>query len=141
MTVKIACVVFDCRDALVVGRFWSAAIGRPLDPEASSEFASIGFHGLRDRAGWGAVERDADPTWLFARVPESKTVKNRLHLDVIAADRKSRSRASLGSAPLASLTETSTGTPGPSWLTQKVTNSTSGRRCEHPRTPPAFPLP
>jgi hypothetical protein len=30
--------------------------------------------------------RDADPTWLFARVPESKTVKNRLHLDVIAAD-------------------------------------------------------
>jgi hypothetical protein len=86
MTVKIACVVFDCLDALVVGRFWSAAIGRPLDPEASSEFASIGFYGRRDRAGWGPVERDADPTWLFARVPESKTVKNRLHLDVIAAD-------------------------------------------------------
>ena len=42
MTVKIACVVFDCRDALVVGRFWSAATGRPLDPEGSSEFASIG---------------------------------------------------------------------------------------------------
>jgi hypothetical protein len=34
----------------------------------------------------GPVERDADPTWLFARVPESKMVKNRLHLDVIAAD-------------------------------------------------------
>ena len=65
MTVKIACVVFDCLDALVVGRFWSAAIGRPLDPGASSEFASIGFHGRRDRAGWGPVERDADPTWLF----------------------------------------------------------------------------
>ena len=32
MTVKIACVVFDCLDALVVGRFWSAAIGHPLDP-------------------------------------------------------------------------------------------------------------
>ena len=86
MTVKVACVVFDCVDALVVGRFWSAAIGRPLDPEASSEFASIGFLGRRDRAGWGPVESDADPTWLFARVPESKAVKNRLHLDVIAAD-------------------------------------------------------
>ena len=85
MTVTIACVVFDCADALLVGRFWSAAIGRPLDPEASSEFASIGFYGRRDRAGWGPVERDAEPTWLFARVPESKTVKNRLHLDVIAA--------------------------------------------------------
>jgi hypothetical protein len=44
MTVKIACVVFDCLDSLVVGRFWSAAIGRPLDPQASGEFASIGFH-------------------------------------------------------------------------------------------------
>jgi hypothetical protein len=32
------------------------------------------------------VDRDADPMWLFARVPESKTVKNRVHLDVIAAD-------------------------------------------------------
>jgi hypothetical protein len=86
VTVTIASVTFDCRDALVVGRFWSAAIGRPLDPGASSEFASIGFDGRRDRAGWGPVERDADPTWLFARVPELKTVKNRMHLDVIAAD-------------------------------------------------------
>jgi hypothetical protein len=86
MTVKIASVTFDCGDALVVGRFWSAAIGRPLDPGASSEFASIGFDGRRDRAGWGPVERDADPTWIFSQVPESKTAKNRLHLDVIAQD-------------------------------------------------------
>jgi hypothetical protein len=86
MAVKIACVSFDCVDALVVGRFWSAAIGRPLDPGAVSEFASIGFHGRRDRKGWGPVERDADPTWLFAQVPEPKAVKNRLHLDVAAAD-------------------------------------------------------
>ena len=86
MTVKISCVTFDCHDALVVGRFWSAAIGRPLDPEPSGGFASIGFHGRRDRAGWGPVEPDADPTWLFARVPESRTAKNRMHLDVIAED-------------------------------------------------------
>jgi Glyoxalase-like domain len=86
MTVKIACVTFDCRDALAVGRFWSAALGRPLDEGAAIEFASIGFQGRRDREGWGPVERDADPTWLFARVPESKTVKNRLHLDVTARD-------------------------------------------------------
>jgi len=86
MTVTIAAVAFDCRDALVVGRFWSAAIGRPLDAQASREFASIGFSGRRDRSGWRPAERDADPTWLFARVPESKTVKNRIHLDVIATD-------------------------------------------------------
>jgi hypothetical protein len=86
VTVKIACVTFDCRDALAVGRFWSAAIGRPLDAGASGEFASIGFSGRRDRAGWGPVERDADPTWIFAQVPEPKAVKNRLHLDVTAED-------------------------------------------------------
>jgi hypothetical protein len=86
VTVKIASVTFDCRDALVVGCFWSSAVGRPLDPGASDEFASIGFDGRRDRTGWGPVDRDAEPTWLFARVPESKAVKNRLHLDVIAAD-------------------------------------------------------
>jgi Glyoxalase-like domain len=86
MTVKLACVTFDCSDALTVGRFWSAAVGRPLDPESTSEFASIGFHGRRNREGWAPVERDADPTWLFTQVPEPKTVKNRVHLDVIAAD-------------------------------------------------------
>jgi hypothetical protein len=31
MTVKIASVAFDCRDALVVARFWSAAIGRLVE--------------------------------------------------------------------------------------------------------------
>jgi hypothetical protein len=86
MTLKLACVAFDCSDALTVGRFWSAAIGRPLDPDATSEFASIGFQARRNREGWAPVERDADPTWLFAQVPEPKKVKNRMHPDVITAD-------------------------------------------------------
>lgn len=86
MTVKLACVAVDCQDALVVGQFWSAAIGRPLDPDATTEFASIGFAGRRDRAGWARVEPDAEPTWIFAQVPEPKAVKNRMHLDVVAAD-------------------------------------------------------
>src|ERR1700684_1077306 len=86
MTVKIASVAFDCADALLVGRFWSAAIGRPLDPQASPEFASIGFHGRRDRAGWGPVGRGAAPGGIFAQVPEPKAVKTRLHLDVVAAE-------------------------------------------------------
>ena len=86
MTVKIASLTFDCADALKVGRFWSAALGRPLDPNASSEYAAIGFDGRRDTVGWAAVEREQDPTWLFVKVPEPKTAKNRLHLDVMADD-------------------------------------------------------
>ncbi len=86
MTVRISCVVFDCSDALTVARFWSAAVDRVLDPEATSEFASIGFAGRRDRANWAPVGRDEDPSWLFARAPEPKAAKNRLHLDLIAPD-------------------------------------------------------
>jgi hypothetical protein len=86
MTVRIASVTFDCADALTVGRFWSAAVGRPLDPKPSSDFATIGFVGRRDKVGWAPVERDNDPTWIFAKVPEPKTAKNRMHLDLMAAD-------------------------------------------------------
>jgi predicted enzyme related to lactoylglutathione lyase len=86
MTVQIASVTVDCSDALVVGRFWSAAVGRALDAGATSDFASIGFAARRDRVGWAPVDRADDPTWIFAKVPEPKTAKNRVHLDLIAPD-------------------------------------------------------
>jgi len=83
LTVKIASVTFDCADALTVGQFWSAALDRPLDPKASSDFATIGFAGRRNSVGWAPVERDDDPTWMFARVAEPKSAKNRMHLDLM----------------------------------------------------------
>ena len=86
MTVQIASVTFDCADALTVGQFWSAALGRPLDPGASSGFAAIGFAGRRDKVGWAPVEPDHAPTWIFTQVPEPKSAKNRMHLDVTAPD-------------------------------------------------------
>lgn len=85
MTIQIASVTFDCADALTVARFWSEAIGRPLDPGAFSDFAAIGFAGRRDIEGWAPVERGNDPTWMFGKVPEAKTAKNRMHL-VVAPD-------------------------------------------------------
>src|SRR5918994_138729 len=60
MTVRIASVTFDCAD--------------------------IGFTGRRDTVGWASVERDNDPTWMFAKVPEPKTAKNRMHLDLVSPD-------------------------------------------------------
>lgn len=76
MTIKLSNIVVDCDDTLAVARFWSAALGRPLDPEASGFFASIG-HGHRNGA----------EAWLFAKVPEPKTAKNRMHVDLHADDR------------------------------------------------------
>jgi hypothetical protein len=76
MTLRLATITLDCTDALAVGRFWSAALDRPLDAEASEGFASIGM-GDESRTGWS-----------FIQVPEGKTVKNRAHVDLHASDRE-----------------------------------------------------
>jgi len=85
MSFKIAAVTFDCEDALTVATFWSAALDRPLDPKPSSDFASIGMPEHRDTRGW---HLDQEPTWLFAKVPEPKVAKNRMHLDLAAPDQE-----------------------------------------------------
>jgi hypothetical protein len=76
MPTRVGNITFDCDDALVVGDFWSRVIGRPLDPGGSSGFCSIGTHDP-------AREQSA---WLFERVPEAKTAKNRVHLDLLDPD-------------------------------------------------------
>jgi hypothetical protein len=88
MAVKIAAVAVDCHDALAVARFWSAALDRPIDPKSTSDFAAIGMAEHRDTKGWRLGD---DPTWLFAKVPEPKTAKNRMHVDLAAPDRAHRS--------------------------------------------------
>ncbi|MBV1893795.1 MAG: VOC family protein [Ilumatobacteraceae bacterium] len=79
MSLSIAATTFDCHDALKVAEFWSAAFDQPIDPEPapSQFFASIG-RSSPDGAG---------PQMMFINVSESKTVKNRVHLDLQADDR------------------------------------------------------
>ena len=84
MTLRLAAVTVDCEDALIVARFWAAALDRPLDPKSSSDFASIGMVEHSDPEGW---RLDGEPTWLFQRVPEQKTAKNRMDVDMATADR------------------------------------------------------
>ena len=65
-------VTFDCADPPRVARFWCEALGYELDDDVVD-----GLH-------WAAC---ADPTGkgprlFFQKVPEGKTVKNRVHLDV-----------------------------------------------------------
>ena len=56
MTVKLAAVTVDREDALTVGRFWSAALGRPLDPNPSSDFAlvELGAKRVTDMDEWAS---------------------------------------------------------------------------------------
>jgi hypothetical protein len=61
-------IVVDCHDPERVARFWSQALGLPLQ-------------GPLDGERW--LEPGGDqPDILFLEVPEAKSVKNRVHLDL-----------------------------------------------------------
>lgn len=76
MGIRVGNITLDCDDPSAVGRFWAAALERPLDDGASAFFASIGMGGEA-------------PRWLFIKVPEAKTAKNRLHIDFDSDHRES----------------------------------------------------
>jgi glyoxalase superfamily protein len=82
MTARVGNITIDCADALVVGEFWSLALGRPLDRGGSSAWCAIGS---------SDAER-AEPAWFFERVPEAKSAKNRMHVDLIDPDPKAVER-------------------------------------------------
>jgi hypothetical protein len=65
-------VVIDCRDPVRLARFWADVLGWPLteDPNGYCWLSSTGGH------------LTPEPLLVFVPVPEAKTVKNRLHLDV-----------------------------------------------------------
>jgi hypothetical protein len=65
-------LTFDCHDALRVAEFWAAALGSNVDEDSTAEKAYV------EAPGWGG------PNMWFNVVPEPKTAKNRVHLDLRA---------------------------------------------------------
>ncbi|GAA4615584.1 VOC family protein [Saccharopolyspora hordei] len=82
MTSKLTEIAVDCADPATLARFWCAVLGYEVQDEEDG-LVTIGSpevpEGKRRR---GPVP----PALTFARVPEGKTVKNRLHLDVNPVD-------------------------------------------------------
>ena len=76
MPARVINISVDCDDALKIGGFWSEVLGRPLDPGGSPGFASIG----------GDDPERTEPAWYFEKVPEKKSAKNRMHVDLVDAD-------------------------------------------------------
>ncbi len=72
MTSSVRHVTIDSADAYRLATFWSQVLGRPVheDDKPGDEDALIEAAGL-----------------LFVTVPEPKTVKNRVHLDLQPQDR------------------------------------------------------
>jgi hypothetical protein len=86
-SVKQVQVTFDCANPRAVAEFWKAALGY-VDPAAPDGFDSwdafeSSLPAESRGASWACQDPDGvGPRLFFQRVPEPKTVKNRLHLDV-----------------------------------------------------------
>jgi catechol 2,3-dioxygenase-like lactoylglutathione lyase family enzyme len=88
--VRIESIVFDCRDAAPLARFWAAALGwsvAPYDEEELQRLASKGVYDPEDDPSVMVEPPDGEdlPVLFFTEVPEEKAVKNRVHLDLAAA--------------------------------------------------------
>jgi hypothetical protein len=80
-------VTFDCADPERVGLFWCEALGYVVPPPPQGFASWEDFDRSLPAEHQGSAFACVDPTGVgprlfFQRVPESKAVKNRLHLDV-----------------------------------------------------------
>jgi hypothetical protein len=83
-------IVFDARHPASIARFWAAALdGYDVAPYDEAELERLRQQGVYDTEDDPNVVVEAPgrhPRILFQRVPEGKTVKNRVHLDLRADD-------------------------------------------------------
>jgi Glyoxalase-like domain len=77
MTSFILNITFDCADPWALARFWGQVTGWPVteEPRPGHDESAVGTPG------------EGRPRLYFVKVPEGKTVKNRLHLDMMPGDR------------------------------------------------------
>jgi hypothetical protein len=75
MPVRINEVVVDCADPDTLAGWWCSVLGWVVVDKADDGSVEIRPEGTTDR-------ESPVPSLLFEPVPEGKTVKNRLHLDV-----------------------------------------------------------
>lgn len=84
MASKLTEVAIDCADPDALAGFWCAVLGYAV-LDQDDDLVTIG---PAPTPGTSGVAGPVPPTLTFARVPEPKTVKNRLHLDVNPTDRE-----------------------------------------------------
>jgi hypothetical protein len=76
MSSTVAGLSIDCADAGAVARFWADALGREIAEHVTEQNAVVSV----------GADPASGPRLAFHQVPEAKTVKNRLHLDLITTD-------------------------------------------------------
>jgi hypothetical protein len=87
-------ITFDANDPDKLAEFWAAAIGYTLQPPPvgfDSWDAFLTAHNIDWQPGQASaiVDREGNrPRIYFQRVPETKSAKNRVHLDINAVGRR-----------------------------------------------------
>ncbi|MET7411186.1 VOC family protein [Streptomyces rubiginosohelvolus] len=86
MAGKFTELAIDCADPVALARFWCSVLDYEVQGvEEGEEVVTIGPPSVpegKNRPG------PVPPALTFARVPEGKTLKNRLHIDVNPTDRE-----------------------------------------------------
>jgi hypothetical protein len=100
---SVFALTIDCADPANLADFWGKVLGRPVGPGASDENAQV-----------EATDPASGPRLFFQKVPESKAVKNRLHLDLLTEqyDEETERLAGLGARPVNEVK-----VPGARWTT------------------------
>ena len=97
MSISVLAISFDAHNAAELARFWADALHRTVNDGATEDFASI------------AADTDSrlGPVLMFHKVPEGKTLKNRVHFDLEAAEvlTEADRLTSLGAKQVRSLAE------------------------------------
>jgi hypothetical protein len=83
MTSKFTELAIDCADPSSLARFWCSVLGYEVQAEDDDGTVTIGPPSV---PGGGEHLGPVPPRLTFAHVPERKTVKNRLHIDVNPTD-------------------------------------------------------
>ncbi len=78
MSIRIQCLVIEAYDCRALAGFWAEALSWRVTYEDG--------HQSVVEPPEGSPEADVAPDLLFVKVPDDKTAKNRLHLDLRPAD-------------------------------------------------------
>jgi predicted enzyme related to lactoylglutathione lyase len=73
---RLGWIQIDCADPVGLATFWGAMLGQAFDEPLGDPVHYLGL----------VPTVPGSPVVSFQRVPEAKTVKNRLHLDVVVDD-------------------------------------------------------
>jgi len=86
MPVSLMHVTFDCADAAQLAAFWSEVLDEAIDDGCNEFFATIGLR----------RPTPLRPALMFIKVPEGKSAKNRMHLDLGTDDLAAESARVIG---------------------------------------------